>query len=522
MQINASKTSAMEIMEYTTTSSRCQVILKPLVTKTPSFLRDTKQLLTDISSLTAFPPHALLVTMDVVGLYSNIPHEDGANACQEFLDQRASCNPPTDDVVRLIELVLSLNCFVYNNQHYRQTLGTAMGTRMAPSYANLFMAKMDKKIRTAHSAPDGLTPAFYKRFIDDLIMVWLHGDACLLRFFDYVNSIHPQIRFTMEFRRSVHYMDSQLTIEENGQISSDLYIKPTDKHQYLLPTSNHPPHVHRHLPYGLAIRLRQIVSVDERFIMRLGELKSFLLARGYQSTDIDRQFAKAMRVPRSVALHCKKKISEDRVPLVCEWNERLPNLGSLIHQYLPILHSNEDLSICFKHPPLASYRRPRHLKDILVHKTPHATGRPGPPDLVAGTYKCEHARCLTCPVVCNRTAIKTCSGQRSITGHFTCESSALVYLITCSTCNAAYVGETGQKLRERLKGHRADIRNKADTPVGVHFGMSDHHLRVSGLEGTSSGTRSRRLRECAWIRFFQKSNVFTCMNRDNGLDILTL
>ena len=163
---------------------------------------------------------------------------------------------------------------------------------MAPSYANLFMAKMDEKIRTAHSAPDGLTPVFYKRFIDDLIMVWLHGDACLLRFFDYVNSIRPQIRFTMEFGRSVHYMDSQLTIEENGQISSDLYVKPMDKHQYLLPTSNHPPHVHRHLPYSLAIRLRQIISVDERFIMRLEELKAFLLARGYQSTDIDRQFAK--------------------------------------------------------------------------------------------------------------------------------------------------------------------------------------------------------------------------------------
>ena len=166
-------------------SAFVDVILKPLVTKTPSFLRDTKQLLTEISSLPSFPPHALLVTMDVVGLYSNIPHEDGANACREFLDQRANCNPPTDDVVRLIELVLSLNCFVHDNQHYRQTLGTAMGTRMAPSYANLFMAKMDEKIRTAHSAPDGLNPAFYKRFIDDLIMVWLHGDACLLRFFDY-------------------------------------------------------------------------------------------------------------------------------------------------------------------------------------------------------------------------------------------------------------------------------------------------------------------------------------------------
>ena len=54
-------------------SAFVDVILKPLVAETPSFLRDTKQLLTEISSPPAFPPHALLVTMEVVGLYSNIP-----------------------------------------------------------------------------------------------------------------------------------------------------------------------------------------------------------------------------------------------------------------------------------------------------------------------------------------------------------------------------------------------------------------------------------------------------------------
>ena len=95
-------------------------------------------------------------------------------------------------------------------------------------------------------------------------MVWLYDDAYLLRFFNYVNSIHPQIRFRMEYGRSVHYMDSELTIEANGQISSDLYVKPTDKHQYILPPSNHLPH----LPYGIFIQLSQIISVDERFIRR--------------------------------------------------------------------------------------------------------------------------------------------------------------------------------------------------------------------------------------------------------------
>ena len=78
--------------------------------------------------------------MDVVGLYNNIPHEDGMDAFRKLLDQRSACEPPTAEIVKLIGLVLNLNCFTFIGKHYRQILGTAMGTRMAPSYANLFMA----------------------------------------------------------------------------------------------------------------------------------------------------------------------------------------------------------------------------------------------------------------------------------------------------------------------------------------------------------------------------------------------
>ena len=35
--------------------------------------------------------------------------------------------------------------FSFNNEHYLQKHGTAMGTRMAPSYANLFMGKFEQQ-----------------------------------------------------------------------------------------------------------------------------------------------------------------------------------------------------------------------------------------------------------------------------------------------------------------------------------------------------------------------------------------
>ena len=39
-----------------------------------------------------------------------------------------------------------MNNFGFNNNHIIQLHGTAMGTRMAPVYANLFMDDLEKKL----------------------------------------------------------------------------------------------------------------------------------------------------------------------------------------------------------------------------------------------------------------------------------------------------------------------------------------------------------------------------------------
>ena len=501
-------------------SAFVDTLLKPLVTTVPSFIRDTKHLLNELAALPELPPHALLVTMDVVGLYNNIPHSDGVAACRRALDKRPVFVPPTNDIIELMELVLDRNCFSFNGHHYRQILGTAMGTRMAPSFANLFMADLEEKI--LETAPNQKRPDFFKRFIDDLLMVWLHGLENLQRFFAHANSAHPKIRFTMEHGKRINMLDTQLTLQDDGHIASDLYTKPTDSHQYLLPSSNHPPHVHEHLPYGLALRLRQIVSEDNLFHARLLELKAFLEARGYKSSNVQSQLDKAAATPRTTALECRRRDPTERIPLVCDWNEHLPDLGRLLRQFQPILQSTDDLASCFSQTPLLSYRRPRNLRDILVHADNKALAPTGT-NLVPGTFQCLHPRCKTCRSISNITAVATKTGRnRPIRDHMTCDTASLVYLITCSACNAAYVGETGNKLRERLNGHRADIRNKRDTPVGVHFNMANHNLRVSGLERTGADTTSRRVREKKWIGIVAESQAFTCMNRDNGIDFLVL
>ena len=80
------------------------------------------------------------------------------------------------------------------------------------------------------------------RFIDDVDMKWIHSDKELDEFFEYANSIHPSIKFTHEVSKTkMYFLDTTTTVKE-GNMTTDLYSKPTDKHQYLSPISCHPKH----------------------------------------------------------------------------------------------------------------------------------------------------------------------------------------------------------------------------------------------------------------------------------------
>ena len=62
--------------------------LKPLVQTTQSFIKDTTHFLNKLEQLGQLPPNALLVTLDVSSVYTNIPHNEGITACRHFLDTR--------------------------------------------------------------------------------------------------------------------------------------------------------------------------------------------------------------------------------------------------------------------------------------------------------------------------------------------------------------------------------------------------------------------------------------------------
>ena len=64
-------------------------------------------------------------------------------------------------------------------------------------------------------------------------------------------------------------------------MSIDLFVKPTDTHQFLDPTSCHPYHCKKGIPYSQTLRLNRICSDNSNFDKRCNELQSWLLEKGY-------------------------------------------------------------------------------------------------------------------------------------------------------------------------------------------------------------------------------------------------
>ena len=167
------------------------------------------------------------------------------------------------------------NIFEFNNQLFQQLIGTAMGTKCAPSYSNIFMArKIDPEVfKMAIKHGDGTFPIrLFKRFLDDIIMLWCGTVESLHSFIKEINTINSSIQFTLSHTflpsdmstnspvcpcvrtTSLPFLDTSLSIQD-GRVVVDLYRKPTDRNQYLLTSSCHPTHVTNNIPFSLALRI---------------------------------------------------------------------------------------------------------------------------------------------------------------------------------------------------------------------------------------------------------------------------
>ncbi|XP_076466231.1 uncharacterized protein LOC143297695 [Babylonia areolata] len=222
--------------------------------------------------------------------------------------------PPTAAVLELADHVLKNNVFTVEGQLYRQSLGTAMGTPMAPSAANLFMGRLEE--RTLQDSPVKFPSQYWNRFIDDIFLLCTDSEEKLQQFLHFINTVHPTIKFTASTSEtSLPFLDILIKLQ-GGFLSTDFFSKPTDAHAYLPATSCHPKHVIRNIPQGEFLRLQRLCSDDDCFRERARTMEAWFTRRGHHPRQVREAKDKARLIPRREALRYKTKNSLDRTPFV--------------------------------------------------------------------------------------------------------------------------------------------------------------------------------------------------------------
>ena len=202
-----------------------------------------------------------------------------------------------------------------------------------------------------------------------------------------INNIHSTIKFTSSHSSTnIPFLDVNVSLTNDGNISTDLYTKPTDKHQHLLYSSCHPLHTKKAIPFSLALRLRRICSTDATFHTRTAQLATYLLKRGYNRNFVNKQIRRAADIPRQLTLQTKDINKPKRTPFITTFNPSLPHISHIIKKYFNLLLSSNRCKSVFQHPPVVAFRRSPNLRDLLV--TAKLPSNSANPQLPCGSFRC--------------------------------------------------------------------------------------------------------------------------------------
>ena len=261
-------------------------LLTPFLRKIPTVCFSSKNTIDEIDTIFGNPcilsnsPDTVILTADVNSLYPSIPIEAGITACRDFLEEQKCDDELLKLIIDLLHWILTNNYCEFNSQCYLQILGTAMGTPVAPTYAQIFLYQIERKYLYRHFC------LFYKRYIDDIFSIFLSLQYAR-DFVEKFNNTHQTITLDPS---SVHigdsgiFLDLEFTItkvNENFIMQHKIYQKPLNKYSYIPACSSHLPSVFSSFILEELKRYRRACTHYEDFLIIAEDFRERLRVRGY-------------------------------------------------------------------------------------------------------------------------------------------------------------------------------------------------------------------------------------------------
>ena len=202
-------------------------------------------------------------------------------------------------------------------------------------------------------------------YIDDIFFLWEHGEEKLKKFIEYLNEKHPTIKFTAEWSQtSISSLDVSVSFTD-GKITTDLYLKATDSHQYLHSSSCHPYHCTKGIPCSQA--LNRICSDPISFDRRYNDLENWLIERSYSEREVRKQILRARGFSRDSLLD-RENIREEqnKITFSLTYYPVFQNVKKILAELHLLLTPDVAHKAVFTNVPKIGFKNDRSLKDHLV------------------------------------------------------------------------------------------------------------------------------------------------------------
>ena len=458
-------------------------ILRPFLVHVKYRLKDTWHFLRECPKQLYEDPY--LITADITSLYTNITTDRGIEAIGYFFDtyNNETVLPSRitkEFTIALYEFLQNNLFFTYDGTVYHQWVGTGMGKEYAPAIADIKMGydemKLENFVRNSFSIEvSSLFLQWYKRYLDDIFLAWskkFHHELEQIK--QFMQTLDPKINFTFQEsiddpNNGIAFLDVWLRVNNAGEVSSDIYAKPTDTFNYLPFTSSHPRHTIRNIPFVLARRIRGIVSNEAILDQRFEEMKARLKAKKYPVGLINGAIVKAKSLNRQDIIATNNSKTTHQPTNAIKEIHFVTTFNSITHS--PTVRTRaciDSLNALLpenKHMRLVnSMRRGANLADFFVFNS----------KIDKKVTKCLKG-CIFCGYILEGSSVTLKNGIILKTNaNMTCTSRNLIYIIIAGKCKENYIGETGDQINTRFSVHR----NQGKEGTMFVPCQADQHLRI--------------------------------------------
>ncbi|CAF4430201.1 unnamed protein product [Rotaria socialis] len=240
-----------------------------------------------------FKRDTIFCTIDVTDLYTMIPQIEGVLSLRKMLDQlklKEIGKLKVETIIRLSRFVMTNNYFSYNGQFYHQVRGGAMGSPLTLTISNCCMYFFERQIVNQIRNSGGL----YFRYIDDIFITINWPVRHLLKEVERWNKFDENINLSANIGSTVNFLDLNME-NQDGQLFTTVYQKPSYEPYYLTFNSIHPLHMKNNIPFAMLLRAIRYCSTFQSYLNESEKLRMALLLNKYPNKIIDEQFNNVLK-----------------------------------------------------------------------------------------------------------------------------------------------------------------------------------------------------------------------------------